>query len=507
MNDSGHGTIRSLTLGLLVLACTSASAQTIVASGRLGNNLEDATYVDSGPWAGKVAILDGFDVIATSPNSRRADVMFSVAGLDVVAPRGIAFASSTGLFYYCIPTHPDRIFVTDSAGVTQPSLTIGFAPGEAGFSCEGMSYVPPAAAQYPDHLIATVPYPDGSLRVLFLRLDGTIDLVISPLPTTGLGNAIVGIQWIGDGKLAASNENGIWTMDYAGQVTAQPFARILDASSLEGLAQLDNGRLVAVDYARGHLFVFNAKGYRLGGEEADFGVGIGLSRPLGIAWDASRGAFLMTTLQAGGDSKYHVTAVNHTLKGFTHVATPPDAATSDSVVLNPFGGVTSIPGENLLAVATRGPASIALFDATSGKFLYRYSVPGLALPGGITYDATNRQFAVRPRTPGPLQLIPRDGTPGPAPDIVTSSVAGTLTLTPAPAGGGISWFKSGGTPRFAAGNAIYDAAGGQVGTAVTPAALGLQSINGVTAITSGPYKGLFAAINVDSSTVVVYSVP
>ena len=72
----------------------------------------------------------------------------------------------------------------------------------------------------------------------------------------------------------------------------------------------------------------------------------------------------------------------------------------------------------------------------------------------------------------------------------------------------MSWYKVGSARRIAAGDSIYDASTGvRIGTPINIAALGIPSINAMVAITSGPYKGMFAAVNTESSTVVIYSQP
>lgn len=496
----------ALAAAALAAAATAAHAQTVVATQRLGVNLEELTFVESGPWAGHVAIVDGYNLIATKPNQKHADLMFSVEAFGPAGPRGVTFDPANDNFYFCLTTQPNQLFVTDSNGVQQPTVLIQFAPGQEGFSCEGLSYIPTTAAQYPGRLILSNSDNNGNPRIVFLREDGTVDLQISPAFSPLLPSGPVGVQWLEDGKLLVSGGNSLLTMDYSGAIDPQPFATILGAASVEGVTMLGNGKIAAIDYSTPHLYMFNSKGYRLGDNEADFSTGIGLSRPIGIAWDTVRDSFLMNTLQDHGDTKYRSTAVNRTLKGFAHITVPENAVTSDATVLRPFGGITSLTGENLLAVGTRGPNSIAVYDATTGAYLYKYNVPGLTTTGGITYDSINRMFIVR--TQGTLRFVPRDGTPGSAPDIVNSTVASTLTLSPIPGGGGVSWHKSGSAPRIAAGDSIYDAATGvRIGTPITAASLGIPSIHAVVAITSGPYKGMFAAMNVDSSTIVIYSLP
>src|SRR4051812_41638862 len=106
----------AFTLAALALAFFSSktSAQTVITRARIGNNVEDVTYVTKGAYANHIVTLDGYEVYAL-PAAGNGNApfkkLFDLRQLPIqIGPRGMAYVESEGLFVLQDPTQPDKLF-------------------------------------------------------------------------------------------------------------------------------------------------------------------------------------------------------------------------------------------------------------------------------------------------------------------------------------------------------------------------------------------------------------
>src|SRR5690349_289040 len=102
-----HLALSTLLLSVFALSIIASHAQSVqvLQRARLGNSTEAMTYVPSGPLTGNLAIMDGYQVIGVlapcSPPSpcTPPHELFDSRHVNIqVAPRGITYVESTGLF-------------------------------------------------------------------------------------------------------------------------------------------------------------------------------------------------------------------------------------------------------------------------------------------------------------------------------------------------------------------------------------------------------------------------
>jgi len=100
-------------LGLLVLSAIAAPAQELTERAKVGNAIEDLTYIRTGPYAGKVAFLDGWSVFLYDLIAGTYEKLFSNSPQQIGLPaRGIDYISQ-GEFAgnFILPKH----FPTETA--------------------------------------------------------------------------------------------------------------------------------------------------------------------------------------------------------------------------------------------------------------------------------------------------------------------------------------------------------------------------------------------------------
>src|SRR5262249_35602286 len=149
----------------------------VVRTVRVGDNIEDITFVGAGKHKGRVAMMNGWDVMAVKVNGdQNADgnreavqKLFDVRGLGLgsAVPRGIEFVPTHRRFYITGSTvgQQARPFVTDEDGRPLPPPPITYPGGLDPFSdivqFEGLGYIPSTSSIFPDHLLAlTARFPD-----------------------------------------------------------------------------------------------------------------------------------------------------------------------------------------------------------------------------------------------------------------------------------------------------------------------------------------------------------
>src|SRR4051812_30358254 len=141
----------------LSLSAPEASAQTVLSRARLGNNVEDVTYVTKGALANHVVTLDGYEVYglpASGNGNAPFKKLFDLRSLPInIGPRGLAYVESEGLFVLQEPSQPDKLFFVDHKGKLQSTRTIQYLGGFVPVQLEGLAYVPADSPSFADRIL------------------------------------------------------------------------------------------------------------------------------------------------------------------------------------------------------------------------------------------------------------------------------------------------------------------------------------------------------------------
>ncbi|HKG14037.1 MAG TPA: hypothetical protein VKB12_11875, partial [Pyrinomonadaceae bacterium] len=134
-----------------------ASAQTVISRARIGNNVEDITFVTKGALSNHVVTLDGYEVYglpASGGGNAPFRKLFDLRQLPInIAPRGLAYVESEGLFVLQEPTQPDKLFFVDHKGDLQSTRTIQYLGGFEPLQLEGLAYVPADSPSFADRIL------------------------------------------------------------------------------------------------------------------------------------------------------------------------------------------------------------------------------------------------------------------------------------------------------------------------------------------------------------------
>ena len=292
-----------LVLGACAALVFASSANAgLVVDKRLGNNSEGATTITNGRYANNVAILDGYDVIAvpTEGNGKaRAQKLFDVKTIPWVSfPSGIAYIPSERSFVFDDQGDLTDLQVVSEAGAVQAPRPITFLPdypAEAIGAAEGLAYLP-QASPWPDAIARAVWFPDdlNPAHIEVLSRDGVVlkEIGVSLPPEEAY---ITGLAYLGkDGFLVTTADNNMWHVALDGSVTGP--VNVPDATGIEGLATLPDGRVYAADYTLGRLLAFDKNLRRDLGRDRSYEIGVGLSRAFDGFWDTSTGAWALLGL-------------------------------------------------------------------------------------------------------------------------------------------------------------------------------------------------------------------
>ncbi len=480
-------------------------APTVLNRARLGNNNEDITFISGGRFDNHVAFLDGYEVLGlpvSGGDGSEVAKLFDLRDLGIeVGPRGITYIESEDRFALVDPTQVTTLFITDHLGQPQGTRTIQYLGGLAPRHLEGLVYLPPTAGVWADHLIL-VAFDESFLpRLEVLRRDGQVVAEIFPGEPVG-SSFITGVAFKApDRLLVGLLDNTIWTLDFGGNVVGGPVV-LPGVTSVEGLVQLRDGRIVAAAYRAGTLFFFDQDLNRLPADDRDYSIGVGVSLPRGVGWNT--------------DTTEHLILGNATFPAEPELVAVPPSLDSASRVVDLAGdgfsfafGVTYLPDDNLIAVAHAiAPQAILLYD-NSGNLVSQIDLSGVGRPLDISYIPTMREFAVRVSGVGEsrrLHLVSRD----------TGAVMGTIDLSPTginavvgvaffnpahPSGGQFLVIDSRSTDRAI----ITDFEGNLLDEFNYRSGLGLLNAQDVSAITTGPQAGAFSIVDTGNSEIVIFT--
>jgi hypothetical protein len=520
-------------LSVLFLASSSINAQTVVSRARIGGYSEDIAYVASGPLKDNIVMLNGFAAYAAPVDKKNKGKEPLVKLFDLKFPEfnvfvnGITYVESEGLFFVNQSDQPTKLFLVDQTGALKETRKIQYLDSSyRPVQLEGLAYIPQSSPIFPDHLIMVVLDNFGDLcRFEIMRRDGVVvqEIARPDWPDSFLGGLVGDVAFLAPNKLLVTTyEEGIWTMDFQGNILSGPVAFGPGTIGVgEGIVQIGDGRVVAVTFPQ-NLIYFDSSLNRDPSADRNDVFGQNVNLPTGIAWNSDTGQLLIShDFVLSSNPNAGVAAVPTTLNS----ATPFINLSSFST---PNGGMTYLPAEHLTAVANinPGPARAILLFNADGTFNSQISLSpatlgqNLGRPLAITFIPATNEFVVAfdgNGTPVPVQqaerqrlrVFSRSGTLVRTIDLTATGNAGVA---------GLSYFNdpNGGGGRFiilgTAGRVFVTDLNGNArnpnGTLIQEfnirVKLGLLLRNDITAITSGPLAGAFAVLDRSGSEVVIF---
>ena len=203
-----NGARFTIVVAALLLWVQAASAETVVARKRLGNNVEGLTY---DPLNDRAVAIDGNDVIGIALNPLDAVVLatmrnetdgisgigfrklFDVLALPIEArvPRGIVYLPNLHRYVFTSnrPGGTAAFYATDEAGRALPPLVLKGLAAPVDL-WEGISWIPPGAPVHGGTLVVVgARSAEGTIsHVYYVRLDGSVEAEVVPQPGTPLEN-------------------------------------------------------------------------------------------------------------------------------------------------------------------------------------------------------------------------------------------------------------------------------------------------------------------------------
>ncbi|HVP60213.1 MAG TPA: hypothetical protein VMT11_06625 [Myxococcaceae bacterium] len=524
-----------------VLVPASASAETVLARRRLGNNTEGLTYDSRNDRA---VALDGDDVIGIALNPLDAVVLatmggddggingrgyrklFDVLGLDPVVHdfQGLVYVPTQDRYYFT-PTDAtiaDRLFSCDAEGHPRPTLRLkGLADLADWEIWEGMAWIPPDAPAHGGTIAALGARSDSISHLFYIRLDGTVESELVPQPGTPLEDYFCGVHYWAQhpGTLLltkcvpADLHSQVWAMDMrTGALVGDPGRPLItsdEPGDAEGVIVRRNGQVLISEYESGRLAAYDASFQRTTGEDRLFVVGLGVSARR-LTWNPDANEFIAVSSES-----FHVYGISRDLRS-AHLLFDVDV---NHDLPNPQGGLAYLGGGQL-AIGNRSfPRGIDLTSLSAdpnvppsgvGYSMSRLLFLDPAFPGGPFFNPIgigalgSDRFLVRVLGDrSVLRIVSRTGVPDSSiyPDGVLPTYLGDLHLSSPASGTDAQVFGD----RIFTGREIYDLSTGQLLHTVDAEKLRLQHLGGETGTwLSG---NTFANEDGRTSTVVVYSIP
>ncbi|MBD0373097.1 MAG: hypothetical protein ICV60_19810 [Pyrinomonadaceae bacterium] len=512
---------------------------------RLGNDTEDITLFQAPLVGSTVAVMDGYDVLGLSPAPvvspttpipnlpvkegalavqtvrtavvRQMPKLFDILGLKVKAgPRGIAYVASQSLFVFNDPTQPATLFLSDTTGQQQRTISIQYPNGEMPQFVEGLAYIPRTSRQFPDHLVmvTTFPDPDNGIqsRLSIINLRGGV--VRQIVPQNGIANIfLTGVCFKAPGSLLVSSDDDqvIYELDFDGQQLASLGDRGVRFPTptptpppvlhgIEGLVQTADGNIAAAGGLDGILVIYDSIRGLSPVQVIDYRIGVGLSLPTGLAWDSTANAFLIISFDRQQlDANQFISTLAPSLTKFASLVG----------VDNLTRKLTFLPDEQLIAAThTNNPRGILLFDR-AGQSAGQISTTQFGIPQVISYIPQTNEFVLvfrdnqDPSKNSKLFVLTRQGALS---RIIDLAPIGVRRITAAaffnpqhPSGG--QFFVVDPTQNTAI---ITDFNGAKLDQFSIRDTFGLLTPSAVTAITSGTDDGALAIVNSETSEVVVF---
>jgi hypothetical protein len=528
--SKGRALAAAAFLCALLFAAPAAHAQTVVGRAKIGGYSEDIAFVTSGALKDNIVMLNGFELYAapTAKKNKGKEPLVKLFDLKFpefnVFPNGITYVESEKLFFINQADQPTRLFLVDQTGALKETRTIqyldsAYRPGHM----EGLAYIPANSPVFPDHVVMAVfDTLNGPCRLEVVRRDGVVvaELYSPDWPESFQLFGVGDVAFLAPNKLLVTTyDEGIWTMDFNGNILSGPLAFPADTfGGGEGIVQLSDGHIAASGFPQSLSFYDGSLNRFPDADRKDL-IGLNLNLPSGIAWNSETNRLLVA-------HDFPTTAANAAIAS---VPTTLDAAapfTSLSSFGSPVGGMAYLPAEHLTAVLNTNPPAaraILLFNS-DGTLNNQVSLSPASLgqnlgrPLTLTHIPATNEFVVGFNgvgSPDPiteqrrLRVFSRAG-----------ALARTIDLTATGTGGvgGLSYFDDpdGGGGRFiimgSFGRAfVTDLNGNSRRLNGTPfrefntrVKLGLLIRSDVTAITTGPMAGAFAVVDRSGGNLVIF---
>lgn len=505
------------TLLVILLLVAPAVSQTVVKRMRLGNLVEGMAYVSSGPLAGHVVIIDGRQLIAFPAEARgqaqwRKLFDFSALGIST-RPIGVGYIASERLLIFSgnvigITPPTATFYLSDHLG--RPHGTISFTwPADfvAGFPyVEGVTWVPLGATRYPGCLIfAAIQRVAPFERAFFVinRQGGFVAKIPAPPHPSGPDYDFftTGLAYRNGHLLVGLIDNTLWELDLDGNILAGPLF-FDDAWDIEGVAALGSGRIALTSVFNGKLIFLDSDLNRLP-EERSFRIGFGLSASFAVAWNPNASQFLV-----------HANGYEPTLDMPQITALAADLSSAHRVVdMLPYGGTYSrmdyLPDDNLIALSKLAPLPRAIRLFNSSGLVEEIEFPSAYRIGGLAYIRSTDEFAANNTySPATIDILDRSGVVNRTFDLsahipATSGIVDIAHFQPTPTpGDGEFMVLVAGPYRLLQ----LDFSGNFI-TEYSTAPLDAPQLLSVKAITSGPYAGAWAGVELNNNELIIFTLP
>jgi hypothetical protein len=480
----------------LSLFASQTLAQTVVQRSRLGHRVEDIDHIGN-----QVVTLDGYEVYSIATGTgRRIQKILDLRETIPTFSNGLAWIGPEELFAIVSGEEPTVMRLVASDGTPRPPRTIQYLGGYVPTHVEGLAYIPRDSSVFRGHLIlATMQGAEGRLQVMT-----TAGQVVKEIIPAGLGTtAIAAVTHYGGNRMLVTtfdeNSNRIWILDFDGNIVGGPI-KVAEADSLEGITELRDGRVAAVDYSRGRVFIMDSTLARMPDADRVHPFAPGLNNLLSVTWDSDRERHVVGS-QSVTTSGLLFHAVPSTLDWATLV-TYPAAAGPPPRGFWRSRAAAYIPGEKRLAVAhERSPQAILFYEA-NGTLAGQADCSAAGSPFAIAYIPPGQEFALRVRETNETTLRIVNGECAVLRDLDLGGSGVTAV-------DGVTYFEQSGSGRFLV------VGGGKMWVVDSGTGTLLQSFDhldrldvrfviAVSAITTGPDAGGFAVVDHFNNELVVF---
>ena len=482
---------RRLALMAALLLCGSeAFSQTVVQRSRLGHRVEDIDHIGN-----TVVTLDGYEVYSIPARiNGRIEKILDLRGTIATLSNGMAWIQSEGLLALVAGEEPTVLRLVALDGTVQPPRTIRYLDGYLPSLVEGLAFIPGSSSLFRRHLIlATNDQSGGRLQVMTTAGQVVRQIIPdAPVGPSGIGAVT---YFSPDRILVTSSDNRIWTLDFNGHIVGGPI-RVAEADKVEGLTVLRDGRVAAVDYYSGHLFMMDNNLSRTPAADREHPFMPGLTNLFSVAWNGDAERHLVASVSPTTSGR-QVHAVPGTLDWAGLVTYPQAAGFSRA------RGLTYISDEKLLAIAhERTPQAILVYTAI-GALKEVVGVSAAGSPFNIAYIPATKQFALRVRETNAttLRIVNRNG------EFVRDLDLGASGITAVDA---VSYFESGSGRFLVAGGGRIAVVDSETGALLHSfdhrEKLGVLFVIGLSAITTGPHAGAFGVVDSNNNELVVFQI-
>jgi len=509
---------------LVLVAPLAARAETVIRKVRIGNNTEGITFAPSGLWKDHVIAIDGNDVlsIATAgavgqgdPNGSKNlrgtgwKKIFDTLAVGAREPRGIVYQPDLQQFWFSSPYPADasQFFRTDASGNPLPPIALTGLGDVSNFTdWEGLAWIPLTAPHHPGTVVGVANRTrasDGALvaQLTFINLDGTVEGIVDPQLGTPLESYLCGIQYEpAHGRLLATDcAESVHAVGFDGSFQGTVITQA-GAGDIEGIAVDRSGRLWVSNYAKGHLYAFDAAYAPNPANDRFFTIGLGVSvARMTFNWDTGE-------LLVRQNGSAQIAGVSQNLNAVRVAGSyEPSRVPVPTGLAYLGGGVLAIGDRNS---PTKG---VELLSLPTGELNRLVTIFGTGFPGGgidgVGTIGVNRFAWVRAATPSLVYTLTRDGAPDDTrlPGAQLPTRGADFPLSAPMTSYDFQAFDDGVTgTHYFTGAEIYDASG-TLTRRIDQAALGITEGK----LTSGAHLtgNTFAGIHGQTSTVVIYSVP